>query len=340
MGDICSKIYWGNAISSYIFALAFVLGLFLVLKISSKIIFRKGKKPEKHIFLKQSVGKYFFPGMYLLVLYAGLKFLFLPHQASKIADKIFFLGAVFLTLKFLIFSVSYFLSRNYNTENKTERRKIPLLPFIRVVIWSAGFLFVLDNFGFDINTLLAGLGIGGVAVALASQAVLRDLFNYFVIVTDRPFLIGDFISVGDYRGTVEKIGIKSTRIASLSGEKLVFSNTYLVESVVSNFSEMKKRRIVFSVQVKYETPLEKLREIPDIIKTAVEENERAAFDRSHFSSFGDWGLVFEAVYTVEGNDYSEYMDIQQNINSRIFELLSTAGVEFAYPTQTIHLEKK
>lgn len=309
----------------------------MLLAVSSRIIFRK--KDENRGFLSETLKKHFFPVLYFLVLYAGLRFLSFPETVCRVIDKTSLVAAIILVVRFLIFAVSYFLKRSYDGDTKTGAAKIPLMPFVKVALWSAGLLFVLDNFGFDINTLLAGLGIGGVAVALAAQAVLRDLFNYFVIVTDRPFVIGDFITVGDFKGIVERIGIKSTRLTSISGEKLIFSNTFLAESVIKNYSEMERRRVVFNIQVKYETQLAKLKEIPDLIKKAIEDTEGSIYDRSHFGSFSDWGLVFEAIYFIEGGDYLKYMDVKQRINSKTFELLSESGIEFAYPTQTIHLEK-
>lgn len=335
--EFLNRTFFGNSVFAYFSALSFVVVLSIVLTISSKIIFRK--KNEDSGFLSETLKKHFFPALYFLVLYAGLRFLSLPETLCRIIDKTSLVAAIIFVVRFLIFAVSYFLKRSYDGDTKTGAAKIPLMPFVKIVLWSAGLLFVLDNFGFDINTLLAGLGIGGVAVALAAQAVLRDLFNYFVIVTDRPFLIGDFITVGDFKGTVERIGIKSTRLISISGERLIFSNTFLAESVIKNYSEMKTRRIVFNIQVKYETQLSKIKEIPGLIKKAVEETEGAIYDRSHFGSFSDWGLVFEAVYFIEGGDYLKYMDVQQKINSKTFELLSESGIEFAYPTQIIHLEK-
>jgi small-conductance mechanosensitive channel len=179
------------------------------------------------------------------------------------------------------------------------------------------------------------LGIGGIAIALAAQNILGDLFNYFVIFFDRPFEIGDFIVVDDKKGTVEYIGIKTTRVKSLSGEQLVFSNSDLTQSRIHNFKKLQRRRIVFSVAVVYQTSQKHLVMIPDIVKAAIEHAGTTTVDRVHFASFGNSSLNFEAVYFVEDADYNLYMDIQQKINLSIFEAFNEKGIEFAYPTQTL-----
>ncbi|MEE9594372.1 MAG: mechanosensitive ion channel family protein, partial [Candidatus Hydrothermarchaeales archaeon] len=212
-------------------------------------------------------------------------------------------------------------------------------PVIKVFIWGFGVIFLLDNLGFEISTVVAGLGIGGIAVALAAQAVLGDLFSYFAIMIDRPFEIGDFIIVGDYLGTVEHVGIKTTRIRSLGGEQLVFSNTDLTNSRVRNYKRMEKRRVLFTMGVTYQTSHEKLKEIPTVIRDIIENISDTVFDRAHFSSYGDFSLVFEVAYYVASGDYKKYMDIQQEINLKIKEEFEKRGIEFAYPTQTVYLNK-
>ena len=210
---------------------------------------------------------------------------------------------------------------------------------IRVCFWTIAVLIVLDNFGVKISTLIAGLGIGGVAIALATQAILKDLFGYFIIFFDHPFEIGDFIIVGDYMGVVDHIGIKTTRLLSLGGEQIVFSNTDLTDSRVRNYKRMARRRVVFKLGVIYQTTAQQLKEIPKVIEDIVRSIEDTIFDRAHFYSYGNFSLDFEVVYYVVGNDYNKYMNIQQEINLRIKEEFEKRGVEFAYPTQTLFLTK-
>jgi small-conductance mechanosensitive channel len=207
----------------------------------------------------------------------------------------------------------------------------------RVVIWTLVLLVVLDQLGFNITALVAGLGVGGVAIALAVQNVLGDLFASLSIVLDRPFVVGDFIVVGDMMGTVESVGIKTTRVRSLSGEMLVFSNSDLLGSRIRNFQQMRERRVVFSIGVAYETPAEKVRAIPEMLREAVEAQPRTRFDRAHFSAYQDSSLSFEVVYHVLDRDFNLHMDIQQAINLQIFERFAREGIAFAYPTQTLHI---
>ncbi|MBU1133767.1 MAG: mechanosensitive ion channel family protein, partial [Candidatus Omnitrophica bacterium] len=220
-----------------------------------------------------------------------------------------------------------------------ERSLKGILGVVKVIVWGLAIVFFLDNLGFKISSVIAGLGIGGVAVALAAQAVLKDLFSYFSIIFDRPFEVGDFIIVGEYLGAVEYIGIKTTRIRSLGGEQLIFSNTDLTDSRVRNYKRMEKRRVVFRLGVTYQTPQDKLKQIPKIVENIIKNVKDTMFDRAHFFSYGDFSLIFEVVYYVLGSDYNKYMDTQQEINFGLKEELEKQGVEFAYPTQTIYVNK-
>ncbi len=215
-----------------------------------------------------------------------------------------------------------------------------LLNFIsKIVIWLLVLLLVLDNMGVNITALVAGLGVGGIAVALALQAILGDLFASLSIVLDKPFVVGDFLIIGDLLGTVEYVGLKTTRMRSLSGEQLVFSNSDLLNSRIRNYGRMFERRVVFNIGVTYQTPREELIRIPAIIREAVEKQDKTRFDRSHFKEYGDFSLNFESVYYVLSSDYNEYMDIQQAINLCIHEQFEEAGIVFAYPTRTVFIEK-
>jgi len=207
----------------------------------------------------------------------------------------------------------------------------------RLVIWSLVLLVALDNLGLDITTLVTTLGIGGIAIALALQNVLSDLFASLSIVFDKPFVVGDFIVVGDLLGTVEHVGLKTTRVRALGGEQLVFSNHDLLDSRIRNFKRMNERRIVFQVGVQYDTGFEKLQRIPGMIREIVVVQERVRFDRSHFKSFGDSSLDFETVYYMLVPDYTAYMDAQQAINLEIYRRFAEENIEFAFPTRTVHL---
>jgi small-conductance mechanosensitive channel len=210
---------------------------------------------------------------------------------------------------------------------------------VRVALWTVVGLMMLANFGVDVTALVAGLGIGGVAVALAAQNILSDLFASLSIVLDKPFVVGDFIIVGDFMGSVEYVGLKTTRLRSLSGEQLIFPNGDLLQSRIRNYKRMTERRIVFSLGVVYQTPHEKLAAIPGLLREIVESQEGTRFDRAHFQKYADSALIFEVVYYVLTPDYNLYMDIQQRINLTIFQRWAELGIEFAYPTQTVFLER-
>ena len=217
---------------------------------------------------------------------------------------------------------------------------ISALAFIgKLILFTLLLLLALDNLGIDVTALITGLGIGGIAVALAVQNVLGDLLASLSIVFDKPFVLGDFIIVGEAMGTVEKIGLKTTRLRSLSGEQLIFANNDLLQSRIRNFKRMNERRVVFSLGVTYDTPRQKLQEIPQLIREIVESQEQVRFDRAHFKAFGDFSLNFETVYYVLSPDYNLYMDIQQAINLALYERFEQMSVEFAFPTQTLHIEK-
>lgn len=209
----------------------------------------------------------------------------------------------------------------------------------QTAVWSLVVLLILENLGVDITALVAGLGIGGVAVALAVQNILGDLFASLSIVLDKPFVVGDFVAVDDLLGSVERVGLKTTRLRSLSGEQLVFSNTDLLNSRIRNFGRMYQRRVVINLGVTYDTPRDKLKLIPQIIREAVESREDTRFDRSHFSAYGDYALNFETVYHVLSADYNRHMDIQQGIFYDIHERFEQEGIEFAFPTQTLILAR-
>jgi small-conductance mechanosensitive channel len=212
----------------------------------------------------------------------------------------------------------------------------------RLVLWSMVLLLSLDNMGVNVSALVAGLGVGGVAVALAAQSVLADLFASLSIVFDRPFVLGDFLIIGDFLGSVEEIGLKTTRIRSLSGEQVVFSNTDLLGSRIRNYGRMYERRVVFHLGVTYQTPRRKLQGIPGIIRDAIlaQGKDKVRFDRAHLQGFGDFAILFESVYYVLVADYNVYMDVQQAIYLAIHEAFEDEDIDFAYPTQTLFLARE
>jgi len=254
------------------------------------------------------------------------------------------MALVFLQLGFWLSSgVAYSLKRKaarHEANNEgASATAIAVAGFtIRLILWSIVVILVLDQFGFNVTTLIASLGVGGVAVALAVQNILGDLFASLSIALDKPFVIGDFIIVGDVTGTVEHVGLKTTRIRALSGEQIVVSNGDLLSSRIHNFKRLRERRIVFGFGVLYDTPADTLEAIPGMIEAIITETENTRFDRAHFAAFGDSSLDFEAVYYVTSDNYITYMNAQQQINLAMVRQFADKGIGFAFPTRTLHLE--
>lgn len=208
----------------------------------------------------------------------------------------------------------------------------------RMLIWSLLILVALDNLGINITALLAGLGVGGVAVALALQNVLGDLFASLSIALDKPFGVGDNLSLDTFTGTVERIGIKTTRLRSESGELIIISNADMLKSRVRNFGRMQEQRVLFSIRVSYATPAEKLRGIPKMLESIVREQVNARFDRCHLKTLGESSLLFELSYFVQQPSVNPLLDLQQAVNFRIIDEFQRLGVQFAYPTQLVMLD--
>ncbi|MBD3670235.1 MAG: mechanosensitive ion channel family protein [Gammaproteobacteria bacterium] len=281
--------------------------------------------------------------MLIVALFTGLLVLDIPQNIREVMQSVITIALLVQIGLWLGIALHVSVERYHQRkmlEDPSEVTTLSLLKFFgRVVIWSLVLLLILDNIGVNITTLIAGLGVGGIAVALALQTVLGDLFASLSIVLDKPFEVGDFLIVDDLLGSVEFVGLKTTRLRSLSGEQLVFSNSDLLNSRIRNFGRMYERRVVFKIGVTYQTPRDKLIKIPAIIRKAVEQQDNTRFDRSHFFEYGDFSLNYESVYYVKGPDYNQYMDIQQAINLYIHEQFENEGIEFAYPTQTLFMNR-
>jgi len=337
-----------NRLSEYLVCLTIIIGGIVVVRIVEALALPRLKAwAEKTSstwddFLVDRIHRTGVPLAYLGIVQAALRVLTLSPRLERIIDMA---GIVLLTLLAIVFTVALvrYGFEEYmrkQGEDATRNRALKgVVSLTKALVWIIGALFLLDNLGFKISTVIAGLGIGGIAIALAAQAILGDLFGYFVILFDRPFEIGDFVIVGDYMGVIERFGIKTTRIASLGGEQIVMSNKDLTDSRVRNYKRMAKRRVVFRLGVTYQTPADRLREIPGIVAEIFREIAGATLDRVHFFSYGDFSLIYEIVYYVDGNDYTRYMDLQEKANLRIYEEFEKRRIEFAYPTQTLYLTK-
>ncbi|WP_455366779.1 mechanosensitive ion channel family protein [Kaarinaea lacus] len=339
-----------NSLQTWLIAVAIAIIVFLlagtIRYVSCWQLERLAKRNEVIVWpvLKAVVKKTRWLFIFLLALFIGSLVVELPGRYREVFTTVVIV-ALILQAGIWGSAAWHLVLEKYREEQiaKDPARVTTLnvLSFVgRIVLWSVVLLLVLDNLGVNITALVAGLGVGGIAVALAVQTVLGDLFASLSIVLDKPFVVGDFLIVGDLLGSVEYVGLKTTRLRSLSGEQLVFSNSDLLNSRIRNFGRMYERRVSFDLGVTYQTPHDKIKMIPAIIREAVEAQDKTRFDRSHFKKHGDFSLVFETVYYVAGPDYNLYMDIQQAINLQIHERFEQEAIEFAYPTQTLFVQQQ
>lgn len=337
---------WGNSLSSY----AIVGGVTLMTALVARIVLAitqwrlsQVAKPEKKLLWigyraleKTNIGY-----LFLFTLSLVLNQLELPEKAYPWLQTS---SVLFVTLQILAWinaglsvSVNRYTHDDLSTMGARETTMKMVFFFVRIFLYTFAALVVVDNIpGVNITALVASLGVGGIAIALALQNILSDIFASLTITLDKPFVIGDFIIVGDLLGVVENIGLKTTRIRSLSGEQLIFSNNDLLTSRIRNYKRMRERRVPFTIGVTYDTPAEKLRKIPAKAKEIIESLDDVRFDRAHFKAHSDYSLDFEIVYYVLGADYNLYMDRQQAINLALHEYFAEQGIEFAFPTQTLY----
>lgn len=268
----------------------------------------------------------------------------LPRIPEMILYGVMYAALVWQAIEIILRVLNFVIMRMVRTSNDdsatdeahatTAAHMITLVA--RIALWSLGILFVLSNLGIEVTSLIAGLGIGGIAVALALQGILSDLFASFSLYFDKPFRIGDFVTIGQDSGTIEKIGIKTTRIRTIQGEELVVANTELTTTRVHNFKKMKERRIVTEFGITYETDPVLVARVPELVRASFDANEGGRIDRVHFTTFGDSALIFEVVYYVESSEYVEYLRIQENFNLDLLKRFKEYGIEFAYPTHTVY----
>ena len=276
----------------------------------------------------------------------GLEFLSF-FQGYRGAMQVTFILLEILLVAFIITRVvnvliAWYAEREARKKRMSEHILFVFKKIINAFIYIIAFLVVLSVLEIDLSGVVIGMGVAGIAIAFALQNVLSDVFSAFSIYFDKPFEIGDYIVVGEYSGTVKKIGMKSTRVQLLQGEELVLANSVLTTTNVRNYKKMKKRRINFSFGVTYDTPTKKLKKIPDIIKDIINPEKLKyvyKLDRAHFTEFGDYSLKFDVVFYMDNKDYAIYRDTQQEINFKIKEAFEKEGIEMAFPTQTVFLNK-
>jgi small-conductance mechanosensitive channel len=309
MEDVLKHSYWGNTVGDYLISAAFIVIGFLVLRLINNYVITRLKKvvskTDSHLdnIALQVLEKFGIPIFRILVIYWAIELLVLRPKVEKWLNIGYSVVTLYFVITFLLVLFRRLLvAQVLKLENgETKLKQIGgIMVVLKIMIWSIGILVLFSNLGYNVTTILTGLGIGGIAIALAAQNILGDLFNYFVIFFDRPFEVGDFITVDDKKGTVEYIGIKTTRIRSITGEQLIISNSNLTSSRIHNFKRLESRRVVFTIGVVYGLPLEKLKMIPSIIKEIVGKSTLVRFDRVHFNRYGDFSLDYEVVFFVDG----------------------------------------
>ncbi len=345
--EYAELVFWGNTINEYIVAAGVFILVWATLWTFKNFFLHRlhqlAKKTASEIDdILISVLKTFSTGFYFVFsLYISSQFLDIVPKLEKGIWVFFLVAATYYGSLALINLINASRDRMIEVrDDNNESLLIVLSRIIKGVIWVGAALFFLSNIGINITSFIAGLGIGGVAIAIALQNILGDIFASFSIYFDQPFEIGDFVVLGDDMGTVEHIGIKSTRIKALQGHELVISNKELTSTRIKNYKQMDKRRATFDIGVTYGTPHEKAKKIPEIIEGIIKDIELTEMDRVHLKEFGDSALNYEVVYYVLSNDYNDYMDAQQDINFQIMEAFEDEGIEFAYPTRTIMLEEQ
>ncbi len=341
--------FLGNSIEAYLIAILIFFVSVYVLKIFKSVIVAKIKKVSKKTktdiddMVIDAISSIHWPFYVFASLYFSVNFLNVNGAIKNWLFYIFLIAVVYYGIKFVESLINYgvgILAKKQGEEGDATIIKL-IGGVAKIILWGGAVLLILSNMGINVTSIVAGMGIGGIAIALALQNILGDLFSSLSIYFDKPFKVGDYVSLGGTNsGTVKKVGIKTTRIETPQGEELVVANSELTKAMLSNFGAMERRRATFNIGVTYDTPLEKLKKIKQIIKTSIEEHgEKTEVARIHFTTFGDFSLIFSATYYVNSDEYNTFADIQEDINFKILEKFEESGIEMAFPTQTVYVKK-
>lgn len=336
-----------NPVRTWCIAIALVICCMVVARLFKSLVITRLKKISAHTkssvddFIAYILGDTVMPFLYLLSIYLGIQYLKTDGRVKRVLHVVALVVLIYFSIR-VITKLAAYLLRNFLKKRHGHDDTIPqangILLIANIVIWTIGIIFLIDNLGYSITTIITGLGIGGIAIALAAQTILGDLFSYFSIFFDKPFETGDFIIIGQQMGTVEHIGVKTTRLRALSGEQLIVANNDLTSSRVQNYKRMEKRRVVFSLGIEYETTPDKVKQVPEILKAIITNQRDTQLDRAHFTGFGESSLNFEVVYYILSADYNLYMDRQQSICLDILNTFEKEKIAFAYPTRRLVME--
>jgi len=346
---------WGNSGQDYLNSLLVLAGALVIFKLVQFVIIKKiefvTKKTETDIddFLMTLVKSIKPPFYFLLSLYIASRFLAIKAIVAKFIDNIIFIIVVLQIILILQRVIDYVVTKviqKTTSDDETEKEKIEEEAVIKMVgrilkfiLWIVAVLLMLSNIGINITSAIAGLGIGGIAIAMAAKDVLSDIIASISIYIDKPFRVGQRIQTGTDVGTVEHIGIKTTRLRTPQGQELIISNTDMASARIQNFKKMERRQVKLTLGVVYGLKADKLKKIPMFIKEIIDNIEDAKFDRSHFATYGDFSLNFETVYYIDSSDFKKYMNAQEQVNLAIYKKFEEERINFAFPTQTVIVEK-
>lgn len=332
----------GNTVKQYLIAFASLFlatgAAFFIVKAAGTLLKKLSEKTGSAVVqLALKADQKLAPIIYFLPFYYVIHSLNTPAKLRGIVAGVWLIITVVCVIHYAQ-DVAGLFFREYCKRRKISFSVVNSLNVtVKVALWCFGILFILSNLGVNISTFMAGLGIGGIAVALAAQTFLGDLFNYFTILFDQPFKIGDTVQVGQHAGTVQSIGLKGTRLVSFSGEQIIVSNTDMTKNILKNYQIMNKRRQLMKLGIPYHTSPEKVRLLPDLLRDIISSIPNVEFSRAHFYEFGDSSLNYEVVYFVLSNNYSLFMDRVQQVNFKIIDEFARMGIEFAFPSQSIYL---
>jgi len=347
---VFEQVYFGNTLLQWSSSLGVVLLTLLAFQIVKTVGIRRLRKlAEKTAtnfdeFIMELIASTKFPLLVLLSIFAGSFMIGMPDSMRGylriVAITSFLLQATLWGNRLIDYALNRFTQERLDAQDPASTTAAGFVSTLaRIVFISLMTLVGLATVGFDIDALVAGLGIGGIAIALAINGILQDLFGSLTIALDKPFVIGDSITIGDFSGTVENVGLKSTRLRSNTGEQLIMSNSDLLSSRLRNYKRMVERRGTMNLGVTYDTPADKLEAIPEMIREIIDSEELARPNRVHFASFGDFALNFVVVYWVLTPEYTDFMDTTQSINLKVVRRFEEEGIEMAFPTQTIYVNK-
>jgi len=349
MNEILYQVYGGNTVLAYLIAMGSIVVAWVIVRLIKRrlITFLTKLSARTNTNLDdlviQAAEKFAIPYLYLVANYSIIMQLNMSAKLSRVLTVAITFITFFYAVRLINFmihgAVLVYMQRKGEPAERIKQLN-GILSVVKAITWAIGIVMLIDNLGYNVTTIIAGLGVGGIAIALAAQNILSDLFSYLVIFFDKPFEVGDFITTSGSSGTVEKIGIKTSHLRSPDGQQLVMPNAEMVKSVIHNYKRLERRRVVFNLSLVYTSTTDQLRKIPSILREIISSQRETTFDRAHLVSFGNYSINFEVVYYIDSADFALYMDTHHAVCLSIFDTFEKEKIEFALPTQTVLVNKE